>query len=135
MKKFYVVLVILILIVSIFISGCSNTKEEEKKGNSKVVTISVLEHDYYKGLTLEEISSVTIIKETEDGVDEQTYEEKTNIEKNYNYWKNKKLGKKTTKSCDDNTTTYVFNLKDNATISVVKECDLVVINNERYLIK
>lgn len=135
MKKFYVVLVILILIVSIFISGCSNTKEEEKKGNSKVVTILVLEHDYYKGLTLEEISSVTIIKETEDGVDEQTYEEKTDIEKNYNYWKNKKLGKKTTKSCDDNTTTYVFNLKDNATISVVKECDLVVINNERYLIK
>ena len=77
MKKFYVVLVI--LIVSIFIGGCFNTKEEEKKGNSKVVTKSVLEQDYYKGLTLENIISVTIIKEKEDEVDEQTYEEKTEL--------------------------------------------------------
>ena len=131
-KKFYIV--IIVLIACLFISGCTS-KEENKKDTSKVTTKSVLDHEYYKGLTLEDVTSVTIIKKTEAGIDEQTYEDEKEIKDNYNYWKNKKLGKKTNKSCDDNTTTYVFNLKDNATISIIKECDWIVINNERYLIK
>ena len=132
-KSLYVALII--LIGSIFISGCSDTKEVKKKVTPKEIAKSILDHEYYKGLTLEDVTSVTIIKETEAGIDEKTYEDEKDIEKNYNYWKNKKLGEKTNKSCDDNTTTYVFNLKDNATISIAKECDWVVINNERYLIK
>ena len=49
-KSLYVVLII--LIGSIFISGCSDTKEVKKKVTPKEIAKSILDHEYYKGLTL-----------------------------------------------------------------------------------
>ncbi|MBQ3298049.1 MAG: hypothetical protein IJG97_04495 [Bacilli bacterium] len=132
-KSIYIGLILILSIV--LLSGCGSTKE--KKENLKKIPkeISVLDHEYYKGLTLEDIISVTVIRYTEGGDEEKTYTETEEIEKNYNYWKTKKLGKETTQTCEDNTTVYIFKLKDNASISIEKECDWIVIQDKRYLIK
>ncbi len=137
MKKIiYGVLGVLLIAVIVFVFMNVDFKKV-KPGipNTRIKNMSVLDHDYYKGLTLEDIVSVTIVKYSEGGADEKTYESEEDIKKYYYYWKKTKLGKQTTMSCDDNTTTYIFMLKDNASISIQKECDWVVINNERYLIK
>ena len=135
-KSIYIVLVLLIISV-LFISGCSNKTEKEKKTAPKkeTTTQSVLEHDYYKGLTLEDIVSVEKVFYGVAGEKSESYTEQEDIEKIYNKWKNTKIGKETDKSCEDNTTVYIFKLKDNATISIEQECDWIVINNKRYLIK
>ncbi|MBQ6497768.1 MAG: hypothetical protein IJI58_03535 [Bacilli bacterium] len=136
MKKIiYGVLGILLIAVLVFVFTNINFEKEEKGvPNTKIKDMSVLDHDYYKGLTLEDIISVTIIKYSEGGANEKTYNTEEDIKKYYNYWKNKKLGKETNQTCDDNTTTYIFMLKDNASISIEKECDWIIINNKRYLI-
>lgn len=133
-KNGFIIIGIIIILVLVF----TIIKVSDKpKGtpNTDIKDQSVLDHDYYKGLTLENVTSVTIIKATVAGVTEKEYNSKKDIKRYYNYWKNKKLGKKVKYSCEDNTTTYVFNLENNATIAIEKECDWIVINNERYLIK
>ncbi len=132
-KSIYIGLILILSIV--LLSGCGSTKEKKENPKKIPKEISVLDHEYYKGLTLEDIISVTVIRYTEGGDEEKTYTETGEIEKNYNYWKNKKLGKETTQSCEDNTTVYIFKLKDNASISIEKECDWIVIQDKRYLIK
>ena len=46
-----------------------------------------------------------------------------------------KIGRKTDMACDDNTTIYVFTLTDETKLSLEIECDWVVINNIRYILK
>ena len=137
MKKSVYIVIVLLIISVLFISGCSNKTEKEKKTAPKkeTTTQSVLEHDYYKGLTLEDIVSVEKIFYGEGGEESKSYTEQEDIERIYNKWKNTKLGKETKQACEDNTTVYIFKLKDNATISIEQECDWIIINNKRYLIK
>ena len=46
-----------------------------------------------------------------------------------------KIGRKTEMSCDDNTTIYVFTLADETKLSLEIECDWVVIDNVKYILK
>ena len=50
----------------------------------------------------------------------------------YNSVKNIRVGKETNRACEDNTTVYIFNMKDNTQFKVEIECDWVVIGNKRY---
>ena len=133
-KKIYLVLIIVLLLVTA--CSLSTTSTDNKKDTKpKTTEKSVLDHEYYKGLTLEDIVSVEKVFYGEGGEETESFTEQEDIERIYNMWKNTKLGKETNQACEDNTTVYIFKLKDNATISIEKECDWVVINNKRYLIK
>lgn len=126
--------IIYVLIIVLLITGCSSEKVKTKTSNNKEHKKSILNHEYYKGLKLENILSIDELKYKESGLEEKTYTEKEDIERIYNYWKKKKLGKKTNMSCDDNTTIYIFKLEENVSLSIEQECDWVIINNKRYLI-
>ena len=141
-KKMYIALIIIAvfaLIVGIYKITANDTEPKENKEptTKKTPTTgkSVLDHDYYKGLSLEDIVSIEVVFYGEGGEQSKTYTEQDDIERIYNGWKNTKLGKETQQACEDNTTVYIFKLKDNATISIEKECDWVIINKKRYLIK
>ena len=96
---------------------------------------TLMELDHYKSIKVDNISSLYVKKLTVGG---DTFEEVTDeaeIAAIYNNLNSKKVGEKTTNACDDNTTFYIFNLVDDSTVSIEIECDHVVIDNERYLIK
>ena len=142
-KKMYIILIIIAVlagIIGLYKISTSETEPEKKTTPTKKTTTtkvgkSVLDHEYYKGLTLEDIVAVDVVFYGEGGEESKTYTDQEDIERIYNSWKNTKLGKETKQGCEDNTTVYIFKLKDNATISIEKECDWVIINNKRYLIK
>lgn len=46
-----------------------------------------------------------------------------------------KIGRKTDMFCDNNTTIYVFTLTGETKLSLEIECDWVVIDNIRYILK
>lgn len=135
MKKIiYCILGILfICVISAVIVKFTDKKDDGIK-KTPIRENYVLNHDYYRGLTLENIISVEKVTLTASGEKRKHYKDPDKIRKIYSYWKTKKLGKKTNQSCDDNTTIYIFELKDNVSISIEQECNVVIINNERYLL-
>lgn len=119
-----IVLVLLIVVTLFTITGCG--KKTEK--------ISLMDYGEYKNITKENIEQIEIIKYTEAGTDSILVEDDSIISI-YENLKKKKLEKKTNMSCDDNTTVYVFTLKDDSKISIEIECDWAVIGDDRYILK
>ena len=117
-------MLLLITIVLFSITGCNLNNNQ----------ISLMKYGDYQLITRDNIKQIQIIKYTEAG-DETSIVDDNLITKVYNNLATKKIGKKTTRSCDDNTTIYVFTLTDDSKISIEIECDWVVINNERYILK
>ena len=114
MKKFIIALVVFLLV------GCS--KVEPKP------LLEFLNKDF----DLNDVTSVEYVRYTEGGDNRVIYTEKNDIERLYNAVKDIKIGKETSMACEDNTTVYIFNMKDNKTVAVEIECDWVVIGNTRY---
>ncbi len=129
-----ITLILLCIALScLFRKNASNENEdfEPKVEEGK----ALMELDHYKSIKVDNISSLYIKKLTEGGDSFEEVVDETQIAAIYNNLNSKIVGKKTTQACDDNTTFYIFNLVDDSTISIEIECDWVVIDNERYLIK
>ena len=127
MKKILVIIGIVIVIVSlIFISFIFQKKNPD---------INLMEYGDYKDINIDNVKQVEIIKYTEGGDNHQILNNKDDIIRIYNNLKQKKLGKKTNMACEDNTTVYLFTLIDDTKLSIEIECDWVIINKERYLLK
>ena len=123
MKK-KIILNLLIIITLSILTGCNKSDE----------STSLMDDGDYKNITEDNIKQIEIIKYTEAGVNTTLVDENSIISV-YNKLKKMKIGRKTEMSCDDNTTIYVFTLADETKLSLEIECDWVVIDNIRYILK
>lgn len=123
MKK-KIILNLLIIITLSILTGCNKSDE----------STSLMDYGDYKNITEDNIKQIEIIKYTEAGVNTTLVDENSIISV-YNKLKKMKIGRKTEMSCDDNTTIYVFTLVDETKLSLEIECDWVVIDNVKYILK
>ena len=123
MKK-KIILNLLIIITLSILTGCNKSDE----------STSLMDYGNYKNITEDNIKQIEIIKYTEAGVNTTLVDENSIISV-YNKLKKMKIGRKTEMSCDDNTTIYVFTLADETKLSLEIECDWVVIDNIKYILK
>jgi len=128
-KKIIIWLIILLLVVGLLI--VLSLYKKENASYSK----NLLKMEPYNKIKLKEIKSITVNTYTEGGSESTLYDLKSDIESTYNMLKKIKVGKETTKACDDNTTVYVITLNNDEEISIEIECDWLVNNEKRYLIK
>ena len=120
MKKSIVLLVLLLII-----SGCSK--------NEKQYT-SLMDYGDYQKINEENIKKIEIVRYTEGGDLSETVEDDL-IVSTYNNLKNKKIGKETNRTCEDNTTVYIFTLADDTKMKIVIECGWVIIDNKRFILE
>ena len=118
------ILCFLIILGILTITGCVKTRE----------LTSLMDYGDYKNITEDNIKEIEIIRYTEGGDNHQIVD-KDSVTGIYNNLKNKKLGKKTDRSCEDNTTVYAFTLNDETKITIEIECDWVVIGKDRYVLE
>ena len=123
MKK-KIILNLLIIITLSILTGCNKSDE----------STSLMDYGDYKNVTKDNIKQIEIIKYTEAGSNTTLVDENSIIGV-YNKLKKMKIGRKTDMACDDNTTIYVFTLTDETKMSLEIECDWVVIDNIRYILK
>ena len=123
MKK-KIILNLLIIITLSILTGCNKSDE----------STSLMYYGDYKNVTKDNIKQIEIIKYTEAGSNTTLVDENSIIGA-YNKLKKMKIGRKTDMACDDNTTIYVFTLTDETKLSLEIECDWVVIDNIRYILK
>ncbi len=123
MKKKIIITLILLLIV--FFVMYYITKPESK-------TTLLKNYKDYKDIIISDITRITVNKYSEGGLDSNIVTKNKEISSLYKKISNIKLGKETTKSCDDNSTTYVLNFKDGSTKTITIECDWVIIGEKRY---
>ena len=123
MKK-KIILNLLIIITLSILTGCNKSDE----------STSLMDYGDYKNVTKDNIKQIEIIKYTEAGANTTVVDENSIISV-YKKLKKMKIGRKTNMSCDDNTTIYVFTLTDETKLSLEIECDWVVIDNIRYILK
>ena len=122
MKKRGLIFILLILFI---IMGCA------KKEDSN----SLMKLDDYKNINPDEIGYIDYIRLTEAGVDDKEITDSDEIQSIYNQLSKMVVGNETEASCDDNTTIYVFNMKNGDTFQVEIECNWLVLDNKRYEIK
>ena len=97
---------------------------------------SLMEMEEYKEITTNNIKSINIIKNTEEEEMESILADtKKEIEKTYQELASYKVGKETNKVCYAKRTTYTFLLEDDREASIEIECDWLVLNGKRYLLK
>ena len=123
MKK-KIILNLLIIITLSILTGCNKSDE----------STSLMDYGDYKNVTKDNIKQIEIIKYTEAGSNTTLVDENSIIGV-YNKLKKMKIGRKTDMFCDNNTTIYVFTLTDETKLSLEIECDWVVIDNIRYILK
>ena len=118
------IVVLLIIIILVLV----NKKEETPK-------TPLFEMKEYNNIKYEQIKSINIMKYTEGGVESIMVDQPKEIKATYNKIKKIKVGKEVQTACDDNTTVYVIQFKDDTTKEVEIECDWIVIGDKRYLVK
>ena len=121
---------LLVLGVCIFLFIPQNSNEKKPQKKQEVPLFKFINQD----IDLSNVSYLEIIKYTEGG-DLHDRVENEEIEDYYNKLSQMIIKEETDMSCDDNTTVYIFHMKDNQEISIEIECEFLVYNNKRYLIK
>lgn len=128
--------IIVLLIFALLICGCNNEEIEEKKEEPvPKEEISIMEYGKYKDIKLEDIESIKIIKYTVGGDNPTEYNDFDSIKAIYDKLAAYKVGEETEMVCEDNTTSYVFNMKNGDKYSISIECNWFVIDGKRYLVK
>ena len=128
MKK---ILLVGVLCMGLFVGCKKETKIEEPKVEIKKVMLL----DEYKDITLDKIESINFIKFTEAGREDELITDKDRIRNIYNNLSELVIKGETEQACEDNTEVYEFKLTDGTSSKLEIECDWVIINNKRYLIK
>ena len=121
---------IIIMLLVLMILEPKQSDGPKKKEKTKLL----MEMEPYRNLKIEEVNKISKRRYTVAGMDEKIIEDKDEISNVMYYLLNLKLGKETDQACEDNTTVYILNTKDNNEIKVEIECDWVIIDKNRYLI-
>ena len=128
MKKVFI-----IGLSALLLAGCGEEKKnEEPKEDKPVEYVSIFEKEEYKNIELDNINSISKIRYTEAGDDRSEITDEEEIKQLYNGLKAAKVGEEVQTACEDNTTVYVFNLKDGSSPAIEIECEWFVINGKRY---
>ena len=122
------VIIIMEALVLFIVRNNKDNEETQLKG-------PLMEYEEYKVITPDNIQKIDINKYTEGGNIITIADKQEDIESTYNSLSKINIGKETEQACEDNTTAYVFTLKDGKTISIEIECDWVIIKNKHYMIK
>ena len=122
------VIIIMEALVLFIVRNNKDNEETQLKG-------PLMEYEEYKVITPDNIQKIDINKYTEGGNIITIIDKQEDIESTYNSLSKINIGKETEQACEDNTTAYVFTLKDGKTISIEIECDWVIIKNKHYRIK
>jgi len=126
MNKRIIIIIVAILVLCVLLFFGIKVKPVKEDGKLLFDFLNQEEFD------IEDIESVKYIRYTEGGDNTITYTDSDNIKSMYNSVKNIRVGKETNRACEDNTTVYIFNMKDNTQFKVEIECDWVVMGNKRY---
>ena len=130
-------IIVLLFLVSLCLLGCDKIKDNIKNvvDNPKIKeSIPLMEFGEYKDFIIDDVMSLSIIKYTVAGRNEEKISDKE-IQEIYNKLSKIKVSNTTGSSCEDNTTIYRFMMKDGTSVSFEFECDWLVVNNERYEIE
>ena len=133
MKNKIIIIIIAALALCAFIGIYQYMKDSDEPSTFK--TIPLRDFDQFKKIDPNNIESLSIIKYTEGGDNEKYITDRDEILNTYNSLSNIKVGKETNMVCEDNTTVYVFKMKDKTSVSFEIECDWIILNKKRYLIK
>lgn len=124
MKKTVSILITLIMLVG----GCLLTRAYAYSGKTPMF---LMDYPDYRKITLDNIKSLKIIRYTEAGVNEIKVEE-DKIYSIVNSLNQLGLYGETKMGCTDNTTIYLFELKDGSKEAIEIECNWVIIKGKRY---
>lgn len=97
-------------------------------------TTPLFELEEYKDIKAEEIKMINIYHYTEGGVESTILNSEKEIKNTIKQLSKIKVGKETTMACDDNTTSYVLEREED-TITIEIECNVLVLPDHRYEIK
>ena len=126
MKKILIVLLIICMTL-----GCQTKEKETISIDEK----SIQELESFKKLSFDDIISLNIKKYTVAGLNEETYTDRNTIKEIYDQLSHIEIGEETSMACEDNTTIYVFTTNNNQKYSFEFECEWLIVNNKRYLVK
>lgn len=130
-KVITVIIVIAVLLVG-FISYKILTKEGSNMDNEPTMNKGIFEFEEYEGLDVQNVVKLEINKYTEGGNIPREIEDHDEILSTYNDLFRIRLIKECDMACEDNTTVYIFTMKDGKQYKVEKECDWFIIGNKRY---
>ena len=131
-------IIVLLLIFTFMLVGCDKIKEKIKQTVDDPPikeSIPLFEFDKYKDFIIDNVTSLSIIRYTEGGADEEKITAQDKIQNTYNMLSKINIANETTKACEDNTTVYRFTMKDGTTTVIEIECDWLVVGNKRYEIE
>ena len=120
--------VIVLIITLLIVTGCS-IKEKEKELN-----IGLMDFEEYKEIDVNQITSIEYSWFNEGGREDKTIEDKEEITRTYNSLKNKNIVSTSEMACEDNTKLYIIKT-DSKDYRVEIECNILIHNKDRYLLK
>ena len=125
---------VFILVLSVLLLAGCNSKENKEKDNEPKENnyVSIMSYDDYKDINKDEIVSVKKTRYIEAGDVNEEITDKSSIDNLYDSLSKLKVGEKTERACEDNTTVYQFNMKNGKTYILEIECDWFVIGKNRF---
>ncbi len=128
--------ILLILLAAILISGCGDKKEDKDKtpndNKEPKEVIYLFDHEFYNGFNFDDVESLEVVRYTIAGDQRQTISSQEEVEQIYNMLKNIKIGEKNGLTCEDNTTVYVFTMKNSKKYTVTFDCEWLIIGKDSY---
>ena len=127
-KKIEIIIIILLVILIVFIGYKLVTKDmesdidDEPKIDNRIYGY-LFDLDYYKGFDIKNVSSLTINRITEGGIEPEEVNDINKIVGYYNSLSKIKITSECDMACEDNSIIYRFFMNDGNEYVVEKECD------------
>ena len=136
-KKIEIIIIILLVILIVFIGYKLVTKDMESDidGEPKIdnrIYGYLFDLDYYKGFDIKNVSSLTINRITEGGIEPEEVNDINEIVGYYNSLSKIKITSECDMACEDNSIIYRFFMNDGNEYVVEKECDWFIVGTKRY---
>ena len=136
-KKIEIIIIILLVILIVFIGYKLATKnmesdiDDEPKIDNRIYGY-LFDLDYYKGFDIKNVSSLTINRITEGGIEPEEVNDINEIVGYYNFLSKIKITSECDMACEDNSIIYRFFMNDGNEYVVEKECDWFIVGTKRY---
>ena len=136
-KKIEIIIIILLVILIVFIGYKLVTKDmesdidDEPKIDNRIYGY-LFDLDYYKGFDIKNVSSLTINRITEGGIEPEEVNDINEIVGYYNSLSKIKITSECDMACEDNSIIYRFFMNDGNEYVVEKECDWFIVGTKRY---
>ena len=126
MKYLKWIIGIIIILIAVFLFLFLFHKKEEEH------SIPLFELEEYNHIQLDDIKQIDIVSYTEGGAESVLEDDFDSFQRTFNRLSQVRVGNETNMACEDNTTVYIIQLKDDTEVSIEIECDWLVIDGKRY---